>query len=120
LNGWSKDESLQALITLHVERRNHDQNDKMDNNELKSVVEKSNRAYGLCGGRIQDLCRAYDDFEGVQADMTDAFDGLATTDFNVASLQSVLFSGPCLDRLRTLFLSTGGGNDDTMFPFATC
>jgi hypothetical protein len=115
LNGWSKEEAMQALITLHVERRNHDLNNEMDDDELKSIVEKSNLAYRLCGGRIRDLCRAYDDFEGVKADLTDAFHGLDTADLNVASSETVSTRGPSLDRLRTMFRNTGG-NDNTMIP----
>jgi hypothetical protein len=114
LNGWTKDEAIQALITLHVRQHNptavgavEDTALEMDKH-LKEILEKANRAYWLCGGRIRDLLKAYDDFEGVKIDIVQSLHHLIAEGIIIAGSEPWLTSGLHLDRLRTMFRATSG------------
>jgi hypothetical protein len=123
LNGWSKDEAIQALITLHARQDNptavravEDTASEMDKH-LKEILEKANRAYWLCGGRIRDLLKAYDDFEGVKMDIVQSLHHLNAEGIIIAGSETWLSSGLHLDRLRTMLRATSGDIDNLMFSF---
>jgi hypothetical protein len=126
LNGWTKDESLQALITLHVRqdtppadgtaRTKEDPASEMDD-ELEDVLEKAHRAYWLCGGRIRDLRQAYDDYKEVKARIETSLAGIQTEDRKLAGDETVPIEGEQLDRMRTMFRAKSIGSDEVMGSF---
>jgi hypothetical protein len=125
LNGWTKDESLQALITLHVcqdtppaegaARSKKDTASEMDD-ELQDVLDKAHRAYWLCGGRIRDLCKAYSDFEGVKMNIVRSLNQFNTQKIILAGWGSELGKDENLD-LRIMFRDEQFGSDEVMLPF---
>jgi hypothetical protein len=121
LNGWTKNEALQALITSHVYQDTpqadgaEDPASEMDD-ELEDVLEKAHRAYWLCGGRIRDLRQAYDDFGGVKTNIVRSFNQLHTQKIILAGWGSVLGKDENLD-LRIMFRNEQFGSDEVMLSF---
>jgi hypothetical protein len=126
LNGWTKNESLQALITLHVyqdtppadraARTKEDTASEMDD-ELEDVLEKAHRAYWLCGGRIRDLRQAYDDYEKAKARIENSLAGIQPENIKLAGYETAPIEGKQLDRMRTMFRAKSYGSDEVMGSF---
>jgi hypothetical protein len=121
LNGWIKDEAIQALITLHVrqdypiaEGAVEDTESEMDKQHLKEILEKAYRAYWLCGGRIRSLLKAYDDFEKEQNIVNQMLGELSKNDIILAGSETDLAGGKNQDRLRTMFRAISGDIDERM------
>jgi hypothetical protein len=126
LNGWTKNEALQALITLHVyqdtppakgaARTKEDTASEMDD-DLQYVLEKAHRAYGLCGGRIRDLRQAYDDYEKTKAHIENSLAGIQPENIKLAGYETAPIEGKQLDRLRTMFRAKSYGSNEVMGSF---
>jgi hypothetical protein len=126
LNGWTKDEALQALITLHVyqdtptangaARTKEDTASEMDD-EFEDVLEKARRAYWLCGGRIRGLRKAYDDYEKAKVRIETSLAGIQTKDIKLAGDETAPIEGKQLDRMRTMFRAKTIGSDEVMGSF---
>jgi hypothetical protein len=51
LNGWTQDEAEAAFVQMHGDR------------DIDEVRRKAREAYALCGGKIRQMCRAFNNYE---------------------------------------------------------
>jgi hypothetical protein len=161
LNAWTKYESVQALLALHVrldspsaegavqttasvcpndqdlktgdmmhlegevENQNSHQSSAITANvitaemsyEFEAVEEKANQAYWLCGGRIREVRRAYNDYEQIKVEICAPLRQLRKEDIILAGSETEMAGGKNLDRLRTIFRDEKNGDDNIMYSF---
>jgi hypothetical protein len=58
LNGWTAEEAEAAFVRMH--------------GDTDDVRCKAREAYALCGGKIRDMCDAFDDHEKVRRNIVDS------------------------------------------------
>jgi hypothetical protein len=112
LNGWTKNEALQAMITLQVHQDN-----PLPEGAMRNIVEKANQAYWLCGGTIRNLLFAYADYKKVENRIGRGLDHIDTIRLKAAYSEIMLtddFHPVCLEWLQIMFRNKKEGSDDVM------
>jgi hypothetical protein len=86
MSGWTPEEAEAAFVTLH--------------SDTEEVRRKAREAYALCGGKMRDMRRAFDDPEEVQNWICRHVRNLSQRQFTVSLYSSAMTS---VDHIHTLF-----------------